>query len=385
MEQAVSTAAFPWRKWVLRIHLWIGIAFCIPFALLGITGSLLVYDQDVLAPPRATATGEMAPPAAILAAAAAANPDYRTAQLIMPVKAGDPATVRLSLKGATQRRGFEQTYIDPVSLAVLAPRESFRTPFIDLVHGLHGSLALGGRTGRPIVGWLGAGMTILGITGLFLWWPQNGRWRNSIGVSKGARGWLLHRQLHGTAGILGWVVFVIVSFTGVSISFPRTMGPFFQSTFGGAEPEEIPAVERIDGVEPIDATRAVELAMQAAPDAHLVSIFLPGSPAQPYRVQLTGNDAMAGAPAITVAVDPYKGEVSNVRDPRQYALGDSIMAWQRTIHDGRAFGWLWAFLVCAVGLLPPLFSVTGTMMWWLKRRSRRAMRASAAMEGVPAE
>jgi uncharacterized iron-regulated membrane protein len=387
MELSSTAAALPWRKWLLRIHLWIGIAFAIPFALLGITGSILVYDQDVMEPPRATAVGEVATPSAILQAAAAANPDYNAAQLIMPAKPRDPATVRLARKGGERRGLPEQTYVDPVSLAVLAPRESFRTPFIDLVHGLHGSLALGGRTGRPIVGWLGVGMTILGLTGLFLWWPQNGRWHNAVGVSKGARGWLMHRQLHGTAGIIGWVVFVIVSFTGVSISFPNAFAPAFQTVFGGGPPDRIPAIAEVAGVRDIGADRAVALALQAVPDAHLSALTLPANARQAYRVQLAGNNAMAGAPAINTTVDPYKGEVTSVRDPREYALGDSIMAWQRTIHDGRAFGPVWALLVFVVGLLPPLFAVTGTMMWWLKRRTRKGMRnqTSTAAEGMPAE
>lgn len=387
MELSSTATSFPWRKWLLRIHLWTGIAFAIPFALLGITGSILVYDQDVLAPLRATTVGELAAPGAILAAAAAANPDYNAAQLIMPAEAGDPATVRLARKDGERRGLLEQTYVDPVSLAVLAPRESFRTPFIDLVHGLHGSLALGGRTGRPIVGWLGVGMTILGLTGLFLWWPQNGRWRNAIGVSKGAHGWLLHRQLHGTAGIIGWIVFVIVSFTGVSISFPNAFGPAFQTIFGGSPPDRIPGVAAAEGAQAVGADRAVALALQAVPDAHLSALTIPAGRTQPYRVQLVGNDVMTGAPAINVTVDPYKAEVTSVRDPRQYALGDSIMAWQRTIHDGRAFGAVWAFLVFVIGLLPPLFAVTGTMMWWLKRKARQTGRSRDAMaaEGVAAE
>jgi uncharacterized iron-regulated membrane protein len=386
VEQTSSAASFPWRRWLLRIHLWIGIVFCIPFALLGITGSILVYDQDVLAPPRATAVGEMQRPAAILNAAAAANPGYRATQLILPAAAGDPATVRLAREERSEgRRLQEQTYVDPVSLAILAPRQAFRTPFIDFVHGLHGSLALGGRTGRPIVGWLGVGMTILGITGLFLWWPQNGRWRNAVGVRKDARGWLLHRQLHATAGILGWIVFVAVSFSGVAISFPQSFGPGFAAMFGGEPQARVPAVEEIAGTQPIGVDRAIELALQAAPDAHLAAVFLPANAKQPYRVQLIANDALDGAPAINIAIDPYKAEVTNLRDPRRYALGDTIMAWQRTIHGGRAFGPVWAFLVCVVGLLPPLFSVTGTTMWWLKRRSRLARRCEPAMEGVPAE
>ena len=58
------------------------------------------------------------------------------------------------------------------------------------------------------------------------------------------------------------------------------------------------------------------------------------------------------------------------------------MAWQRTVHDGRAWGAIWAFLVFFSGIMPPLFVVTGTAMWWLEAactpaRARSADRRSA--------
>src|SRR5262245_52156399 len=87
------------RRLLLRIHLWIGIVFCIPFAILGITGAYLVYDQDVTAPPRATAVGEHKTPTAIIAAALATSPGLRATNLSMPLVAGDPATLRVARQG----------------------------------------------------------------------------------------------------------------------------------------------------------------------------------------------------------------------------------------------------------------------------------------------
>src|SRR5262245_46887007 len=230
MEQSPANTWSSIRRLLLRIHLWIGIAFCIPFAVLGITGAYLVYDQDFAAPPRATAVGEYKAPTAIIAAAIAGNPDLRAANLSMPLNAGDPATVRVAREGV---RGTSQVFVDPVSLDVLGTREGIRTPASDFMHGLHGSFSLGGRTGRPIVGWMGVGMTFLGISGLILWWPRKGAWKNSLGVKKNARGALWHRQLHQTVGVLGWVAFVVVSFTGVAISFPQAHTAAFQAMFGG--------------------------------------------------------------------------------------------------------------------------------------------------------
>ena len=127
--------------------------------------------------------------------------------------------------------------------------------------------------------------------------------------------------------------------------------------------------------------------MKAAPQARLSSVNVLREEDEPYRINLIADNAMAGAPVINTVVDPYRSEVVQLRDPRTYKLGDTLMAWQRTVHDGRAWGPIWAFLVFFSGIMPPLFVVTGTAMWWLKRRARQRVRAqqTAGAVGVPAE
>ncbi len=130
MSALERTSAGAWmniRRWLLRVHLWIGIAFCIPFAVLGVTGSYLVYDQDFTAPPRATAVGEYKAPTAIIGAAMAANPDKRATTLSMPLVAGDPAIVRVANGAGRGARATTQIFVDPVSLEVLGAREGVRT------------------------------------------------------------------------------------------------------------------------------------------------------------------------------------------------------------------------------------------------------------------
>ncbi len=389
MEQSSGQTWPKVRRVLLQLHLWIGIVLSIPFVILGITGAYLVYDQDFTAPPRATTAGEYKAPAAIIGAALATTTGQRATSLNMPLVAGDPATVRVARGGGEGERPItSQVFVDPVSLEVLGTREGVRTPVSDLMHGLHGSFSLGGRTGRPIVGWMGVAMTFLGITGLILWWPRKGAWKNSVGVKKNARGAVWHRQLHQTVGVFGWVAFVAVSYTGVAISFPQTHIALFQGAFGGDPPQErIGSIEPVPNTVAINADQAVALALKAAPAAHLSSLNIPGDADEPYRINLIADNAVAGAPVISTVIDPYRSEVVQLRDPRTYKLGDTLMAWQRTVHDGRAWGPIWAFLVFFSGIMPPLFVVTGTAMWWLKRRARQRVRAqqTSGAVGVPAE
>jgi uncharacterized iron-regulated membrane protein len=54
-------------------------------------------------------------------------------------------------------------------------------------------------------------------------------------------------------------------------------------------------------------------------------------------------------------------------DPRQFSLGERVLAWQHAVHAGQALGWVWKVLVFLSGFLPLLFALTGATMWWLKR------------------
>ena len=40
-----GSAERPWRRMFRLVHLWIGLALCLPLAILGITGSFLVFHH----------------------------------------------------------------------------------------------------------------------------------------------------------------------------------------------------------------------------------------------------------------------------------------------------------------------------------------------------
>src|SRR5437868_824573 len=83
-----------------------------------------------------------------------------------------------------------------ILLAVLGTRTAALPGLLTFAHQLHGNFLLG-RDGRGlVVGWLGVAMLTLGITGLVLWWPKKGQWKNAFLVRRAASGLRLHRELH---------------------------------------------------------------------------------------------------------------------------------------------------------------------------------------------
>lgn len=390
------------RYWLQQIHLWTGLVLCLPLVLMGITGSILVYAHDIehlfgQGEPRVTTVGEWRSPDELVAAAVAASSEPGRVPIAVrwPAEIGDPAAVRLSRPGMASERpaartggsqqgagtvpavspfaGSLQILLDPVSLQVLETQQAM-TGWVRFFHDLHGRLLIPGGTGREIVGWLGIAMLVLGCSGLVIWWPRQGQWKSAFTIRRGAKGLRLHRDLHGAVGIWTLLIFMLVNFTGVYLAFPQQTGAAINAIFPGRDMRAAmfqARVEPVPGATPVGLREAVDLARQSVPDARFLNAFLPTRPNQAIRIGMVRGDHEDGAPVVTVLIDPWRGRVMDVFDPKTMSAGEAIIAWQRALHYGTGLGGLYKFLVFVSGVIIPLFAVTGVFMWWIKRRNRR--------------
>lgn len=376
------------RRTLFTVHMWIGLILGVLLAALGLSGSLLVYDDklaDLMSPaPRAQTAGYPLPLSMIediATAAAAAKGVHGQMQIVLPDQAGKAISVRMgglspmgnmpgmNREGGPRRAGGErrarrggeegrprnqlQIFIDPVSGAVLGTRKTLLPPILTFAHQLHGNFLLG-RDGRTwVVGPLGVAMLVLGVTGLVLWWPKRGQWKYAFMVRRTATGLRFHRELHAATGIWIFVIFMVVSFSGVVIAWPQAMG----MNPPGFNPRAVPSVAPQDG-KMLGATEAVAAAQKAMAGGELRSVTIPARPGQAIAVAFLSH----GAINASVFLDPYTGRVLSVRDP-----SESFMAWQRPLHQG-SLGPAWKFLVFLSGLVPSLFVITGIIMWARKRK-----------------
>jgi uncharacterized iron-regulated membrane protein len=362
-------------------HLLAGMLLCLPLALMGLTGSILVFQSsldELLNPALYKVSGSGAEHSAgelLSAAAREVPPRYNPSMLIEPVAIGGPAVVRFAAEGkGRETSGRLELFVDPVSLTVLGMRDP-ATTLLNRIKLLHANLMIRGERGRQAAGWLGVVMLSLGLTGIVTWWPKTGRWRDSLLVRAGARGLPLYRSLHRVAGVWGLAIFITVSFGGVYLAFPQVVGKGVAKVMAARDLREAAAhlpVKPLTGVEPIAIDEAINLAHGAVADKRVRLIGFPSKPDQPIRVMLAKADEPDSSSLITVFVDQWNHSVLKVQDPQDYTAGEYFLSLQHSLHSGQGMGRTYKVLVLLCGLLPPLFAFTGINIWWKRRQARLA-------------
>lgn len=373
------------RHGLQTIHLWMGLIIALPLVAIGVSGSVLLVQREMVTAsvPAATATGTRQSLVSIMEVARKTQPDARLTRVLVPVRDGEAAAVRLQTVERPLRAN--DVYVDPVSLQILETRAVLqRGPLARQLVDLHAFLLMRPSTGMPIVGWIGVAMTLMGISGLILWWPKKGFWRRALWIRKGAKGLSFNLDLHHAVGFWGMIVFLLMSISGVYLVFPETFHASVAAVLPTGVNADAPLPEQKPLPGPFDADKAVLSAEAIVPDARARLVQMPDRPERPVVVEMENTGFGPGAPPILVTLDQVTGEVGYIDDPRQYAIGDKILNLQHALHFGIGLGWIWKALVFLSGLLPLILAVTGVNIWWLKRRARKRA-PTAVPAGVPAE
>ena len=153
------------RRAVFQVHLWSGIAFGLYIFFISVTGSVLVYRNELYV--------------------AATPPDG-------VLQDGEVAI------------GFR---------------------LVSMLIDLHDNL-LAGDVGRSVNGFAALAVLLVAMTGAVIWWPGIGRWRRSLTLRRGV-GWKRTVwDVHSMVGFWGFAAIVLFALSGVYLCFPLTFHRF---------------------------------------------------------------------------------------------------------------------------------------------------------------
>ncbi|MDO9117075.1 MAG: PepSY-associated TM helix domain-containing protein [Nitrospira sp.] len=383
-----TTRMRTWRSLWVQVHLYLGLFIGALLVVFGLTGSILVFWQEIdewLNPRLLTVT---VPPGA-----QAGAPGYRPIEelLAAAVQAAPPGSRVIQIYGPGSTEGvfavyaeqpskaWARIFVDPYRARVTGVRaygaaEWVPSSFMDVVFALHYTLFMG-ETGVTLAGIAAVLLTLSLLTGILVWWPRAGQWRQAFVIRRPTNQTRLNFDLHKTVSLYTLVVLGAVLLSGVDMN---VNGPYvwMVQLFSPATrgPAQAPTSAPGAGLAAIGAERAVAIAAGTYPDGVLSSVAMPDGETGVYVI---GRRHVPGLSAFwserQVTVDQYSGAILDVRDPMtRRSAGETFLDWQWPLHSGQAFGWTGRVLVFVSGVACPVIYATGFLMWWRKRKARAA-------------
>lgn len=366
-----SIRSFFTRAVWLKVHLYLALILGLLFAIMGVTGSLSVYrdELDVLLNSELaieSSTAPMLSPDRLLAAVRAAHPErHGVWTLEMPRTANSAVTAWFE----KPRETFDAYYaplmvaVHPYTGKVLNSRfwgQTLMTGLLDL----HTQFWLDGF-GRNVVVVLAVLLMISVGSGLYLWWPG---WRGLAGAFRvrsdaGLMRWLF--DLHRLAGVSSAGLLLLLAFTGFHLAYPPLL-ELLTASAGMGHGDEGPNVRStaVPNDRPVSLVEAVLVARGPFPSSEVRRITTPLGETGTYRINLRQrHEINQHHPLTMVWVDRWSGQIRDVRNPSKFTAGQAFTTWLWPLHTGEAFAGWGRFIWFLTGLMPMFLYVTGLVHW----------------------
>lgn len=384
-EKSIPQTRNSLRTVFYRIHQYIGFVAGAIFVLVGLSGGVLAYRDDIdewlnapLMRVEAPEQGAFQSPDAILAAAQAAMPpDAKLDRLTMPRHRGAAATVSYMTETDDLDSYFYEMFVDPYTGKIKGQRvslhadDTFSQPLIRILMAFHWTLLLGVNNAY-IVGTVGILLFASILIGAYLWWPRGGDWRLGFKVKWGASRERVVYDLHRSAGAYMGAVLLVMLATGVAMIFkPATRAAVSQFSTIRPDPDFGKSTP-LPSQPPVGVNAAIAAANKIFPDGELLWVLLPNAPNGVYVIGKQAADEPSRSRTFrNVSVDQYSGRVLQVQDRNNFTAGERFLEWLYPLHSGEAFGDIGRPVTLLIGLTPLLLFITGFMRWRGKRRARR--------------
>ena len=350
---------------MLKLHLWLGLGSAIFLLILGFTGAIIGFEQEI---PRVLhphlfyvkAAGQALPEAQLIQ-----NVDQKFApahvrSIIFP-REPDFAQVMMIPASNGDVRMPTRIFVDPYTGTVLGSVVGQTTDekVLQAFHSFHLRIGLG-DTGKLIVSIAGTILIFEIIFGLVLWF------RLKRATIRFAGSWFrVFFDAHNAIGIYASMLLLLISITGIVIGFDFFEPLIFHVTH--SEPlvqRRLPNSTPIAGANPIPADQAIDAARRAMPEGTPAGMQLPPGPKGAYLVQMRTEET---APAVHsfVVVDQYSGNVLATQKFKS-SLGYRVIRFNRSLHTGDILG-IWGHIINSlVSIVLLVMVITGIVIWWKK-------------------
>jgi uncharacterized iron-regulated membrane protein len=360
------------RNTIFFLHRYFGLFMGLIMLLIGITGSLLVFQAEIEDWLTIQRYGIMLPQEPLLTldrvveVAKTAYPNWTFEDIVFPKDERYPMILGFTAPDADPNlyeHGFHQVFINPYTGKIMGELAT-RYTFYRFILNLHYRLFLPGEwLGRVITGVVALLLLVIAVTGTMLW-PG---WRKlSTGFKIKWNGHIKRRNfdLHKVIGVFAAIFLALTGLTGAYLSFYYQIEPVI-GMLAASPPEINSQITARPAPLPGQKSLPLETLLQTAQKA------LPAMKPQELYIPRDAPLEVYGKAEELIQLDPYTGKILSVADGtgKEYSVSDRIHdVLIAPFHFGTFGGLPTRILYVFIGLTPLFLFITGFIMWWYRRK-----------------
>ncbi|MEQ1367547.1 sulfite reductase flavoprotein subunit alpha [Acinetobacter schindleri] len=412
------------KKTFFQIHWFLGITAGLVLSIMGVTGAIYSYEQQILKwinTDSYTVQAQSGPklsPAELYQHFKQQNPEMQINSVSLDASPTGSSTVNIAKEGA--RRGYNMM-VNPYTAEVLP--EIKGREFFQFIQQLHRYLTMG-PVGKQITGACALMLIFFVLSGLYLRWPKRHSVKQWLAVKPQLKGRNFIWDLHAVVGTWVVIFYLILACTGLYWSYDWWRNGMFkvlgverpqpemqqgQGGRGGAEQgrsagesrgegagERGPRSEgqrenrgegRERGVDDTLLLTALNKSWAGFQNEFndkysTVTFNIPKKADGELKLSFTDVEVQHERARNNATYNYQDAAFTSVEMYEDKKLNEKIMSSMLPVHRGSFFGPIYQFFAMVASMLMPLFFVTGWMLY-LKRRKQKKL-TLAARQGATA-
>jgi uncharacterized iron-regulated membrane protein len=283
--------------------------------------------------------------------------------------------------------GRDTLYVNPYTGAILGQGSQGVRRFFRTVTDWHRWLGRQGESraaGRAVTGVCNFAFLFLVMSGFYLWWPRQWKWRNLrpvVWFRSGLRGKARNFNWHNTIGFWCAIPLFLIVLSGVVMSFPWANNLIYRVT---GDPVPVRGAGSAPAVAPTGAAPALperanrrtldelwKRAQQQVPGWRTITLKMPAVDQRSVTFSMEQGSRGRVDLRSQLELDRATSEMIRWETFDSYSRGRRIRSWLRFLHTGEAGGVL-GQTVAGIASAGATFLVwTGLMLAWRRLRNWR--------------
>ncbi|QSW89961.1 PepSY domain-containing protein [Flavobacterium endoglycinae] len=380
------------KNFIKKIHLWLGLASGIIVVILGITGCLYVFEEELRPIVHDyyhvdQIKNKKLPISKLIEIAQKANHKINPQQTLSGCRIinDDKRTIiiwffqELDEDAFWYWNNYQNTYvyIDPYTGSI-KKLEEYNFEFFVFVRMLHQTLCFNSKIGDPIVGTATILFIISLITGLILWWPKNKsaakqrfwfQWKNTTKWKR------KNYDLHNILGYYMMVFALIIALTGLVWAF-KCYDKGVQWLFNGGKTYEKEKLvsDTTHYTENTATDKIYTTTKNLNPNAKSYYLFVPNADDSLATFQ-TFVRYKNRFDDVAMEFDRYTGKNLKITTYNDRNNGEKFRFINYDLHVGSILGFPGKVLAFFASLVSASLPITGFLIWW-GRNNKKKKKAS---------